>query len=532
MRRIVLISLLLLSHSSMAVLLLPLDSFGPGIDGSTEISAYDPGSQRLFITNGEDNTLDIYDMSDPQQGVTLISSVDLSGLGGGPNSVAVSNGLVAVAIEADTAQDPGVVGFFDTNGTLISSVTAGALPDMVTFTPDGSKLLVANEGEPNDAYTVDPEGSVSVIDIAAGAPVGVARSIDFTDFNAGGPRADELPPGVRIFGPGASVAEDLEPEYIAVTEDSGIAYVVIQENNALAIIDVSAEEILAIADLGSKDHSLPGNGMDASDDDDGINIANWPVSGFYMPDAIATANINGQQYVFSANEGDARDYDGFSEEDRVDDLTLDPTVFPDAATLQEDENLGRLQITTANGDAGDDGDFEQIFSYGARSFSVWDGATGALVYDSGDEFEQVTAQFGLPFFNLDDGRSDNKGPEPEGIDVARIGDQWLAFISLERTGGVFVYDVSNPVAPELVTYLQSPAGDISPEGLFVIPASDSPTGLALLVVTNEVSGTVSLFNIRAAAAEVPALSHIGMLAFAILMLLAGGWMARNRQRHV
>ena len=172
-----------------------------------------------------------------------------------------------------------------------------------------------------------------------------------------------------------------------------------------------------------------------------------------------------------------RDYDGFSEEDRVDDLTLDPTVFPDAATLQEDENLGRLQITTANGDAGDDGDFEQIFSYGARSFSVWDGATGALVYDSGDEFEQVTAQLGLPFFNLDDGRSDNKGPEPEGIDVARIGDQWLAFIGLERTGGVFVYDVSNPVAPELVTYLQSPAGDISPEGLLVIPASDSPTGL-------------------------------------------------------
>jgi DNA-binding beta-propeller fold protein YncE len=530
MQRIFMLTLLLLANSAQAVLLLPFDSFGPGVEAATEISAFDPASQRLFVTNSASNSLDIYNLADPEQGVNLISSVDLSSFGGGPNSVAVSNGLVAVAIEAAVAQDPGLVAFFDTTGTPITSVTAGALPDMLTFTPDGSKLLVANEGEPNDAYTVDPEGSVAVIDIVAGAPVGAARIIDFTDFNSGGPRAGELPAGVRIFGPGASVAEDLEPEYITVTEDSGIAYVILQENNALAIVDVLSEEILAIVALGSKDHSLPGNGIDASDDDGAINIANWPVSGFYMPDAIVTANINGQQYVFTANEGDARDYDGFSEEDRVDDLTLDPTIFPDAATLQQDENLGRLNITTVNGDVGDDGDYEQIFSYGARSFSIWDGASGALVYDSGDQFEQITAQLGLPFFNDNDGRSDNKGPEPEGIDVALIGEQWLAFIGMERIGGVFVYDVSNPVAPEFITYLQSPAGDVSPEGLLVIPASDSPTGQALLVVTNEVSGTVSLIGIRPTSNEVPTMSQAGLLTLAMLMLLAACWRMRRHRR--
>jgi len=529
MPRIAIFAILLFAHSAHALLLLPFDSFGPGVEGGTEISAHDPISQRLFVTNSANNTLDIYNLANPQQGVTLISSVDLSGFGGGPNSVAVSNGLVAVAIEAVVPQDAGLVAFFDSSGTPITSIAAGALPDMITFTPDGSKLLVANEGEPSDDYTVDPEGSVSVIDIVADAPVAPARSIGFADFNSGGPRAGELPAGVRIFGPGASVAQDLEPEYIAVTEDSGIAYVILQENNALAVLDVAAESILAIFALGSKDHSLPGNGIDASDDDGAINIANWPVSGFYMPDAIATANIDGQQYVFTANEGDARDYDGFSEEDRVDDLVLDPTVFPDAATLQQDENLGRLQITTVNGDAGNDGDYEQIFSYGGRSFSIWDGATGALVYDSGDEFEQVTSQFGLPFFNLNDGRSDNKGPEPEGIDVARIGEQWLAFIGLERTGGVFVYDVSNPLAPERVTYLQSPAGDVSPEGLLLIDASDSPTGQSLLAITNEVSGTVSLIGVRPAASEVPAISHFGLLTLALLLLLAGGFIAARRQ---
>jgi hypothetical protein len=333
--------------------------------------------------------------------------------------------------------DPGLAVFFDADGRFVNKVQVGALPDMITFTPDGKKVLVANEGEPNDEYTVDPEGSVSIIDIKHGIKRLQQTDVvtaDFRRFNN-----TTLDPSIRIFGPNATVAQDLEPEYIAVSHDSKTAWVTLQENNAIGKLDIERGKFTKLFGLGFKDHKLPGKGLDASDRDNAINIRNWPVKGMYQPDGIATYRYRGENFLVTANEGDARDYDGFAEEGRVSSLNLDPTAFPDAAVLKQNANLGRLTVTNATGDKNKDGLFEELYVFGARSFSIWD-EHGRLVFDSGDDFEQIMADRFPNFFNSNneannfDDRSDNKGPEPEGVTHARIFGRTYAFINRGTNG--------------------------------------------------------------------------------------------------
>ncbi|MEL6458832.1 MAG: choice-of-anchor I family protein, partial [Cyanobacteria bacterium J06621_15] len=475
-------------------------------DGA-EIVAYDPTTQRLFVTTGD--TVEVIDISNPAEPVKVDSAtIDVTSVGdfegGGANSVAVSNNIVAVAVEADTAQDNGIVAFYNTDGEFLNSVEVGALPDMLTFTPDGTKVIVANEGEPNDDYDVDPEGSISIIDISGGvADLSTANvtSAGFTEFN------DEqqalIDAGVRIFGPNATVAQDLEPEYVAVSADSSTAFVTLQENNAVAVLDIDAGTVTDVLSLGEKDHSLEGNELDASNRDGGINIQNHPVFGLYQPDAIASFEANGETFYITANEGDARDYDGFIEEARVEDLTLDPALLAEDSTLQDEENLGRLKTTTTLGDLDGDGDVDKIYSYGGRSFSIWNEA-GELVFDSGDQIAQITARETPTLFNANDGiaaefdeRSDDKGAEPESVTVGMVDGKPYGFIGLERAGGgVLVYDLSDPTEPEFTQYIRT-EGDIAPEGLQFIAADESPNGKPMLAVANEESNTTTLYEIEA-----------------------------------
>jgi hypothetical protein len=481
---------------------------------AAEIVAHDPASQRLFVVNAQSGQLDVIDIADPSA-PRFVATLQVGAEGEVANSVDVHEGLVAVAIEAPEKTDPGRVAFFDVDGVLLASVTVGALPDMLTFTPDGRRVVVANEGEPNDDYSVDPEGSVSIIDVArtgAGLELSV-RTADFRAYDVGGSRHALLPDAVRIFGPGASVAQDLEPEYVVVSADGGSAWVALQENNALAIVDLDAARVVAIRALGFKDHRVAGAGLDASDRDGAIAIRTWPVYGMYMPDAIAVLEWQGATYVLSANEGDARDYETFAEEERVKDLALDPIVFANAAALQADEALGRLTVTTTQGDVDGDGLFEALYAFGARSFSVWT-ARGDLLFDSGDQLEQLTAARHPTFFNASndengadafDNRSDNKGPEPEGLTIGFVDGVPYAFLALERVGGIAVYDLTDPAAPTFAGYTNhrdfeadaetAAALDLGPESAAFIAAEHSPTGTPLLVVANEVSGTTSIFEV-------------------------------------
>ncbi|NRA50999.1 MAG: hypothetical protein HRU12_17855, partial [Phaeodactylibacter sp.] len=332
--------------------------------------------------------------------------------------------------------------------------------------------------------------------------------LDFNAYNA--QQAALEAAGVRIFGPGATLAQDLEPEYITISDDGATAYVNCQENNALVLVDLNTTSVSTILPLGFKDWTAEGVTFDASNRTDDIFFANWPVKGMYQPDALDYFNVGGQGYLITVNEGDARDYDGYSEEFRVgdDEIILDPTAFPNADILKEESLLGRLRITNATGDTDGDGDFDELYAYGARSFTIWDAASGALLFDSGNDLEQITAAdpvFGALFNTTDDDndfkdRSDDKGPEPEAVVTAEIDGKHYAFIALERIGGVMVYDVSTPTAPVFLQYINTRTvdevgGDLAPEGMAFIPAGSSPSGKPLLAVSYEVSGSVAMFEI-------------------------------------
>jgi alkaline phosphatase len=477
-------------------------------NGAAEITAFDQISKRMFVVNAATGSVDIVNLAMPAS-PTLISRIDIRALfsdttaEAAPNSVAVNGGLVAVAVERKDAQGrqlPGLVVFFNTNGTLLDKATVGALPDMVAFSPNGAWVLVANEGEPSPDYSFDPEGSVSIINplrLRQGLklrPVDT-RHATFGRFN--NQNADLLAAGVRIFGPKASVAQDLEPEYITVSPDSLFAYVTLQENNAVAIVDILTAKVVKIAPLGFKDWTQ--SGLDASDRDNAINIAPWPVLGMFQPDALGCYRVGGVNYLVTANEGDARDYSTFSEETRVRSVTLDLTAFPDRATLRDNAALGRLTITTTLGDTDHDGDYDQLYTLGGRSFSIWranlDG-TLTQVFDSADQLEQITAQLRPAEFNGHpfDTRSDNKGPEPEGLALGVVNGRTYAFIGLERIGGVMMYDITSPTSPQFVQYIWTE--DVAPEGVEFVPASASPTGHALLLVAHEVSGTVVVYEVK------------------------------------
>jgi len=534
----------LLRREPARITLSALGSYDSGLRGESaaEIVAHDPREQRLFVINAAASSIDVLDIADPTR-PTLVRT--LSEAGGDANSVAVNDGLVAVAFAASPKTDPGQVVFYDAR-TLerLTAVTVGALPDMLVFTPKGDALLVANEGE-TDGYgegLPDPEGTVSVIDLRltrnclAGlrsqsrAPGGVlrcllgpnlsmdsrVRTVDFNSFNF---QKDALnAAGVRIYGPGATVAQDLEPEYIAVAPNGRRAWVVLQENNAVAELDISDlanPTVPRIIPLGSKDHSLPGNELDASDRDNAINIRNWPVKGLYQPDAIASYQVRGQTYYVTANEGDDRnDFIPGEETRRVSALAtspgLDPAVFGDITALRNNAALGRLTATAATSARNALGQLTEIQILGGRSFSIRN-ENGALVFDSGSDFERITAErYPLTFNasndnnNFDD-RSDNKGPEPEGVVLGVVRGRTFAFIGLERIGGVMIYDVTEPANATFVDYINNrdftldPTGatptDNGPEGLAFIDAKDSPTRQPLLVIGNEVSGTTTIYSI-------------------------------------
>jgi hypothetical protein len=495
---------------SNALALNLLASFSNTVSGSNsaEIVAHDPTTQRLYIANSLGAKVDIINFVNPSA-PTLISSINITPYGN-INSVAVRNGIVACAVENIVPQDTGKIVFFDKDGNFLNQVKAGAMPDMICFNHAGTRVLTPNEGEPNAAYTNDPDGSITVVDISggiAGLTQANVTQINFTAYN--GQESTLRAQGIRIYGGSSPTSsKDFEPEYIAVSKDDTKAWVTLQENNAIVEINLTTNTITAIRALGTKNHSLLNNGFDVSNLTKKINIANFPVKGFYLPDAIASYTVGGINYLITANEGDTRAYSGFTEETRVRSVTLDPTKFPNSSELKNDYVLGRLTITDKFGDNEPDGDIDTIYSIGARSFSIWNGVTGQLVYDSGDDLEQITASNSFSvMFNASNGgspnpkdRSDDKGPEPEGVAIGVIGANTYAFIALERIGGVMVYDVTVPNSPVYVTYVNNRSfatngPDRGSEGIIFIPQSESPNGQHLVIAANETSSTLSIWGI-------------------------------------
>ena len=473
-------------------------------------------NMRAFSVYGAANKLAIINMTAPANPVVL-EYKDFTAESLSPNSVASKGGVFAVAFQGVTKTVNGKVRFYSPAGAMLKEVTVGAQPDMVTFTPDGKYVLTANEGEPVSypaTVLVDPQGSVSIIDIQNGIGNATVTHVTFTSLTTG-----TLEPGVRIFGPNASIAQDIEPEYIAVSSDSTTAYVTLQENNAIAIIHIPSATLTRVAPLGTKDFSVGNNKFDASDTrviDPVIDIKNWPVKGLYQPDGIATFTFNGYTYLMTANEGDSRtDWPGYVETARLSTFDLDDGVFGGGmteTTLKNAANLGRLTVSkTGNTNTGD-ADLEEIQLPGGRSFSIWNTSI-VQQFDSADQMEQFIATDHPDFFNASHtsnakkNRSDDKGPEPETLITYAVGGRQFATVGLERDSGLMNYELVSPTAPAFLNYAtgrkfnETPAnnsgGDLGPEGLLFISAAESPNGKPLILVSNEISGTIGVWQVRA-----------------------------------
>ena len=508
-------------------------------ESAAEIPSYDPVTRRLFVTNAATASVDVIGIADPANPVLLFSIPLATESIAGPTSLVFKNGVLAVSLVAEPKTDNGFVAFFDADGNPVGfPVEVGALPDAITASADGSVLVVSNEGEPNDDNTIDPEGSVSIIDMSNGVASASVQSADFSAFNA--LEANLKAVGVRIFGKiftetgtldadgdpvytisSTNVAQDLEPEFSTVSPDGKTAYVTLQENNAIAVVDLESATVSGIFALGMIDHFVSGNEIDPSDKDNfTAKIRKHKALGMFLPDAIASYQVGGQTYLVTANEGDSRDYDNFSEEIRAEDLPAEGFVFAGGKGLiKNPKMLGRLKTTIAPPETAIVGTdkkgnqiLEKVVTYGTRSFSIWS-SDGDLVFDSGSEFEELTAGFVFDTFNASnddpeaDNRSDDKGPEPEGVIVAEFNGKHYAFVTLERVGGIMVYDVSDPANATFVDYINtrlsaddagnsSVADDLGPESLVFIAPSQSPNGEALLVVTNEVSGSTVIFQVN------------------------------------
>lgn len=540
-------------------------------EGATaaEIVTYNKFNGKAYVINGAAKSLDILDLSTLQspvgegyQSLDIETRITLPSLGLNDDtvtdgtysyrydmtSVAVSptGEYVVLAIpyakkfyNADLTKEKtvehykGKIVLLSKNGELLNQFEAGYLPDMITFTPDGTKILTANEGEPNFDYSIDPEGSITIVDLSAGAAgaVAVQVSLDLPDslFDA----------NVRVFPKGHAAAssteraQDLEPEYIAVDPGSNYAYVTLQENNSIAVLNLRTKAVERVSGLGLKDHSLAGNELDTSDKDD-IKIGKAPVLGMYMPDGMTLFQSNGKTYLVTANEGDAREYindavnpiQGYAEEVSVKDIAakikLDRSKYKgysdeewsqlqaDLPTLmKKDGRLGNLTVTSSVYTVTGATYYDALYTFGGRSFTIWDASNIAAgpVFDSGDDFEQTIAARLPNYFNVSndktskDARSKSKGPEPEDAKIGVIGGKTYAFIGLERVGGIMAYNVTNPAQATFAGYVNSRdfstavGGDSGPEGLNFVAAEYSPTGKPLLLAGNETSGTVAVYEI-------------------------------------
>lgn len=508
-------------------------------EGVSEIVAYHAESRSVFITVDSKSTptsfqrvslrgLSSTALANPTTASNLesgaVTSVaahvnDSTFTAGGVQTLAISGNLLAIAVQATPKTENGVVAFYrldaQGNATYLNKVTVGSLPDGIAFSPDGTKLVVANEGEidgnKNFVLAVDksndPLGTISIIAINNGVPADAAQTLDFTAFDDGGARASERPSAVRIGIAGNHFSRDVEPEYVSISADSAKAYVSLQENNAVAVVDLTNNRIERIIAMGYKDHGLTTNALAPSDkvaSTAPFTLKSYPnLYGIYMPDGIASFTVNGTPYFITANEGDDRnDFLATAETESVSKLNLSPTAFANAAALQAETELGRLTVFKSMG-LNSNQQYDKLYALGGRSFSIYNASTGVQVYDSGSELEQraySTMSSTLLAKSQVLGRLDNKGPEPESVVVGQVNGKTFAFVALERSSAILMYDLSNPAAPKFVQWLQNTTdlsnGDISPEGLSFVPGAQSPTGNALLLAGHEVSGTLAIWEIK------------------------------------
>lgn len=476
--------------------------------GVAEIVSYNKDDKVFYLVSGVTQSIDLVkinsDGSTERKKRIEIGEIleDKNINAGDMTSVSYSDekNLLAVAVQDEDYKNNGHIVILDKDGNYKESFECGVQPNMVTFTKDGKYIISADEGEPREGYdngAVDPKGSVTIIDVENKSTKKVEFNID---------RDKALKNGL-LLKKGSNPAEDLEPEYIAISDDNKTAFVSLQENNAIASIDIESGKINYVKGLGFIDHSLPGNEIDAvrgKGKNAKIDIKNDNFLGTPMPDGIAFYEKDGKRYILTANEGDAREWKNYK---NTNSKKFDKENADKKTEFLDPEKTDGL-------------DKNRIHLLGGRSFSIYDASDLTRVYNSGSDFEKITARIFPDFFNTSndedkgidelDARSNKKGPEAENITVLNIKDKTYAIVGLERISGIMIYDITDPSNPVYKDYFNNrifiksvndkeeigleKRGNIGPEGLCAIEAKDSPTGKPIVLVANEVSGTVQVIE--------------------------------------
>ncbi|MBO8435358.1 MAG: choice-of-anchor I family protein [Spirochaetes bacterium] len=491
--------------------------------GVMEIVDYNPSNGFAYAVNGQKGVL---------TAISYSGSAELSGRDidvkamvesddfayGDMTSVAVSpdGSLLAVALQDEAYDKNGRIALFACNAdgsiALKELFMAGIQPDMVTFSPDGKYILSADEGEPREGYeSVDPAGSVTVVDIANSSE----KTIGFESFDST-PLYDES----IIMQKGTLPSRDFEPEYIAVSGNN--AYITLQEANAIAVLDLETMSFSGIYSAGFEDYAKVPVDIDKKDDAYAPKVYE-NLKGIRMPDGIAAFTVDGKTYLVTANEGDAREWGDYLNEDERD--FGDGDTSPTGRITAENSSLeGKVVFLASDDYNGLNEDTDYL--YGGRSLTIYEVTETGLseVFTSADDAERITFSYLPDYYNssndnavLDD-RSGKKGPEAEAVTTGVVDGRTYAFLALERTGGIMVYDVTEPSDSRYINYINTrdfetiipgtevyedgeldkwvTGGDVAPEGLEFVPASDSPTGNALLIVAFEVSGTVAVYELH------------------------------------
>lgn len=456
----------------------------------SEIVAYMPLYHKLFAVGGN-SSISVFDLTVVEKPV----AIETKKLSGDASCVSVFDDLVAVSLISENHTDPGKVVLYRYTDSLkfLKSFSVCPEPDMLTFTPNGAAILVACEGSPSDDGTIDPEGAIALIQILEENPVSILK-FDHLDSTA------LIKKGVRKTGPG-TFFQNLEPEYITVDPSSKMAWVSLQENNAIGVIDLKLKKITNVFGLGALDHSILGQGLDFKKDQQ-IKIENAPILGLRQPDGIAVLSENGRHYILTANEGASRNYSSYSDETDILSLfqkgLLNPDIFNSSWLTALQKHTFSIMEPCSNGPC------NHVYAFGSRSMSVFDGKTGKILFDSGDQIEKMIAKTVPSLFNWNakkgklkiDARSEDKGAEPEMVTIGEWNDKKVAFLGLERMTGIIVWDLKNPEKPLIIDYYLDPK-DRGPEGILFISAQKSPfPRIPLLIVGYEYSKSIVIYSIQ------------------------------------
>jgi hypothetical protein len=508
---------------------------GASLPYGGEIVSYSNG--QILTTNSGNGSHSIQSYSLGSNGALSSGiSIDLaSTFGGAANISSISSvladsrgfGVASVIPTGKTSTDLGRIAIFNSStGSILKTLDVGYHPDSVTITPDGSKLIITNEGEfvstAAEATFARP-GSISVVDLSGVTSVDNVSNLTSSNVATYDFSAANLATGVSLTGirdntfaannsGTTALMANIEPEY--TTASNTKAFLTLQENNAIATFDFATGKFEKISSLGSITQTIDASDRDGASNGKSVNI-NDVVKGLPMPDTITQFSRGGSTFLVTVNEGDARPDD--VDIARANTAGLVDTTDGGSGDLYYagdvgNTGIGRLNILKDMGNLDGDAGIEDPTMMGTRSFSIWNASTQERVFDSASMIEQYVAANDPTTFNMNDGlttkydeRSDDKGPEPEALAFGTIGGRDYVFVGAERQNGIFQFDITDFGNVSITSYFNTASSTadsggafISPESIAFLNAANNPTGQNLLVVGYEGTGnngSIAVFSV-------------------------------------